>query len=210
MPIFLLSGCASWQKMTRTPAQRAADEAAAAAQARHEAFRQTEGWKRQTFQDEAVLAELTPENARMVVSLSDQRTLLFADSRVAVDFPVATGKRSHPTPKGSYTILEKISNHSSNLYGKILDAEGNAITGMTDRRKAQIPEGGSFVGSPMPYWLRLTGDGVGFHVGHLPGRPASHGCIRMPRKVAPKVYSSVRLGTPVEIVETWAPAEKKE
>lgn len=195
--------------MTRSPAQRAADEATAAAAQRHAAFRETEGWKRRTFQDEEVLSQVTPENVNMVVSLADQRALLLAGSSVAVDLPVATGKRSHPTPTGSFNILEKVAKHSSNLYGKILDAEGTVVSRMADRRKAEIPEGGSFVGSPMPYWLRLTTDGVGFHVGQLPGRPASHGCIRMPRAIAPKIYSSVHVGTPVLIVDIWPQQEEE-
>ena len=207
----LFSGCAHWQKIFRSPAEREAQAKAQAIAERHAVFRATEGWSKRTYQDEEILAALTPENARLIVSLEDQRALLFAGPHVAIDFPVATGKRSHPTPTGSYKILEKVREHRSNLYGKVLDATGNVLTGMTDRRKAEIPEGGSFVGSAMPYWLRLTGDGVGFHVGHLPGRPASHGCIRMPRSMAPKIYSSVRVGTPVEILSRWPvePEQKK-
>ncbi len=30
----------------------------------------------------------------------------------------------------------------------------------------------------MKWFLRLTDEGVGMHVGFLPGYPASHGCIR--------------------------------
>jgi len=45
----------------------------------------------------------------------------------------------------------------------------------------------------------LTSDGVGMHVGILPGYPASHGCIRMPSQAAELFYSHVKVGTPVSV-----------
>ncbi|MCS7008618.1 MAG: L,D-transpeptidase family protein, partial [Chthoniobacterales bacterium] len=119
--------------------------------------------------------------------------------------PVATGRRSFPTPTGNFTIIEKKKTYSSNLYGKILDAEGKVINPDADLRTAIIPEGGQFVGSPMPFWMRLTNDGVGLHVGHIPGRPASHGCIRIPRTAAQKIFSIAPIGTPVQITQHWEP-----
>jgi len=52
----------------------------------------------------------------------------------------------------------------------------------------------------MLYFMRLTNEGVGMHVGILPGYPASHGCIRMPSEIAPQIYVRVKLGTPVQVV----------
>ena len=46
---------------------------------------------------------------------------------------------------------------------------------------------------------RLTGDGVGMHIGILPGYPASHGCIRMAPHGAEMFYNRVKVGTPVEV-----------
>jgi hypothetical protein len=65
----------------------------------------------------------------------------------------------------------------------------------------RIPPGGRFVGAKMPYFMRLTYDGVGLHAGPIPvpGSPASHGCIRMPHEVAPLLYRHVALGTPVTV-----------
>jgi lipoprotein-anchoring transpeptidase ErfK/SrfK len=51
----------------------------------------------------------------------------------------------------------------------------------------------------MKWFMRLTGDGVGMHVGILPGYPASHGCIRMPSEAAALFYRSVKIGTPVAV-----------
>ena len=50
----------------------------------------------------------------------------------------------------------------------------------------------------MPYFLRIHG-GIGMHAGYLPGYPASHGCIRLPERLAEKFFENASVGTPVEI-----------
>lgn len=51
----------------------------------------------------------------------------------------------------------------------------------------------------MPYWMRLTPTGVGMHVGYVPGRPASHGCIRLKREVAVQLFEILDLGSRVAV-----------
>ena len=53
----------------------------------------------------------------------------------------------------------------------------------------------------MPYWMRLTSYGIGMHAGIIPkpGEAASHGCIRLPKELAPVLFESVNVGTPVTI-----------
>ena len=51
----------------------------------------------------------------------------------------------------------------------------------------------------MPDYMQFGGY-FGMHGGYLPGYPASHGCVRMPSDLAPKFFSRVQVGTPVEIV----------
>jgi lipoprotein-anchoring transpeptidase ErfK/SrfK len=149
------------------------------------------------WKNESVLARTSPENSRIVVSLGMQRAFLMNGDEVAMDYPVSSGKKSRPTPPGEYKILEKVVDKASNAYGKVYDAEGNRIYG--EETPAAVPEGGKFVGAPMPYWMRLTWDGVGHHIGTIPkGRyPASHACIRGIRGAIPTVYSKVKVGTPV-------------
>ena len=55
--------------------------------------------------------------------------------------------------------------------------------------------------APMPYWMRLTSYGIGMHAGVIPkpGEAASHGCIRLPKDLAPRVFDVVKVGTPVTI-----------
>ncbi len=53
----------------------------------------------------------------------------------------------------------------------------------------------------MPFMQRLTWQGVALHGGDLPGYPASHGCIRLPREFAKKLYSLTTRGTTVIVVD---------
>lgn len=151
------------------------------------------------------MAVADSSNIAIEIDLSEQRGLLLVDGAIAMDFPVATGKRSHPTPEGDFTILGKQRDYASNLYGKIVDATGSVVVADADVRSDAVPEGGAFVGAPMPYWMRLTNTGVGMHVGYVPGRPASHGCIRLKRSVAEELFALTVVGTPVTIAYT-APA----
>ena len=41
--------------------------------------------------------------------------------------------------------------------------------------------------------------GTGMHEGFLPGYPASHGCIRMPGRMAEIFFNNVSVGTPVTV-----------
>jgi hypothetical protein len=41
---------------------------------------------------------------------------------------------------------------------------------------------------------------VGMHAGYLPGYPASHGCVRMPRDLAAEFFARVHVGTPVKVI----------
>ncbi len=41
---------------------------------------------------------------------------------------------------------------------------------------------------------------IGMHAGYLPGYPASHGCIRLPKGAAKRFFENAPLGTPVNVV----------
>ncbi len=165
----------------------------------HEVFRAQEGWRKLTYRQDNLLARADAKNSAVQISLEEQRGLLLVDGAVAMDFPVATGKASHPTPPGAYKIIEKKKDHASNLYGRIVSATGETIVSDADSRTDAVPEGGSFVGAPMPYWMRITPTGVGMHVGYVPGRPASHGCIRLKRDAAVQLFSILERGSPVTV-----------
>jgi hypothetical protein len=133
------------------------------------------------------------------IDLSQQRGMLMNGDEVVMDYPITSGTKSRPTPPGEYKVLEKIVDKSSNTYGKIYDAEGNMINGDADANKDTIPEGGKFVGAPMKYWMRLTWDGVGHHIGPIRRYPASHACIRGPSGTMPTVYSKMAVGSRIVV-----------
>jgi lipoprotein-anchoring transpeptidase ErfK/SrfK len=138
----------------------------------------------------------------VVIDLQMQRAEVFIGGQYAGWSVVATGKEGFGTPAGDYTILEKVVNKHSTLYGRIVDAAGNTVKGDADARRDTAPPGGRFLYAPMPYWMRLTWRGIGMHAGPIPrpGNPASHGCIRLPRPFAIQLYQIVRIGTPVRII----------
>ena len=151
------------------------------------------------WKNEPLLAETNPSNSHIKIDLKSQRGLLMNNDEVVIDYPICSGIKSRPTPTGTFYILEKTVDKSSNRYGKMYDAEGNMINGDADAFTDPIPEGGKFVGAKMNYWMRLTHDGVGHHIGPVLRRPASHACVRGPSAVMPIVFSKVKEGTRVVI-----------
>lgn len=197
-----LSSCAMIEQQAER--KRHAEERAAAL-AEHQAWRAEKGWRANTYRNDPLLATATADNASVEISLSEQRGLLLVNECIAMDFPVATGKRSHPTPTGEFRIRGKEKDYSSNLYGKIVDATGLVVVEDADTRTDVPLEGTTFQGARMPYWMRLTDSGVGMHVGYVPGRPASHGCIRLRPNTAVRLFNLLKVGTPVVIAD-HAPA----
>jgi lipoprotein-anchoring transpeptidase ErfK/SrfK len=147
----------------------------------------------------AVLQKVTPDNAHVIVSLTKQRAYLMTGDEIAIDSPISSGKRGHTSPSGSFTVLEKDKDHRSSLYGDYVDAQGRTVRAGISARIDSAPSGTHYVGASMKWFMRLTGEGVGMHVGILPGYPASHGCIRMPEPAAAAFYSKVKVGTPVRV-----------
>jgi lipoprotein-anchoring transpeptidase ErfK/SrfK len=147
----------------------------------------------------AVLQRITPDNARVIVSIGKQRAYLMTGDEIGIDSPISSGKRGHGTPTGSFTVLQKDKDHRSSIYGDYKDSKGRTVRGGISARIDSAPSGTHFVGAPMKWFMRLTWEGVGMHVGILPGYPASHGCIRMPEPAAAQFFSKVKIGTPVRV-----------
>jgi lipoprotein-anchoring transpeptidase ErfK/SrfK len=112
----------------------------------------------------------------VVVSIAKQRVDVFAEGREIAQAPVSTGVPGHPTPLGVFSVIQKQLYHESNLYSA----------------------------APMPYMQRITWSGVALHAGQLPGYPASHGCIRLPRDFAVKLYTMTKTGARVVIARDEA------
>lgn len=146
-----------------------------------------------------LLEQVTPDNSRVRVSLSKQRAYLLLRDEIVIDSPISSGKRARMTPSGSFHVLEKDKEHHSSVYGDFKDASGRTVRSGVSSRIDSAPSGTHFVGAAMTWFMRLTDDGVGMHVGILPGYPASHGCVRMPSQAAEMFYNHVKVGTPVVV-----------
>jgi lipoprotein-anchoring transpeptidase ErfK/SrfK len=142
------------------------------------------------------------EPMEITIDLGVQAAFIYRGGDLIGRSRVATGKGGYRTPTGSFSLLDKQAEKRSNLYGRILDANGGVVNSDADARTDAIPSGGRYVGASMPYWMRLTSSGIGMHAGPIPnpGSPASHGCIRMPRFMARQLFQNVPVGTPVNII----------
>lgn len=163
----------------------------------------------ETYRDEELLKKAN-SSSPIYICLGHQRGRLYVNGQVAADWPVSTGIPGRDTPTGKFHITFKEPHHSSGRYGKIYNAAGGCVNGNADSLKDSVPSGGKFVGAPMPYWMRLTSDGVGMHTGRVsPGRRLSHGCIRTPNAMAAQLYGITAVGTPVTVahdIESIYPA----
>jgi len=149
--------------------------------------------------NQSVLNQASPDNVHVRVSLPRQRAYLMVGDEVAADSPISSGKSGHGTPRGNFNVMEKDPDHRSSLYGDFVDSSGRVVRAGISARIDSAPSGTHYVGAPMKWFMRLTGGGVGMHVGILPGYPASHGCIRMPPDGAKLFYDHVKIGTPVTV-----------
>ncbi len=136
---------------------------------------------------------------RIVINLSTQRVLYYKGKELVGVSPISSGRESHGTVTGSYHIMDKDIDHRSSLFGAYVDNEGNVVQGDVDTRTDPAPAGTKYVGANMRYFMRIVG-GIGVHEGYLPGYPASHGCIRLPTKMAVIFFKETPEGTPVEIM----------
>jgi lipoprotein-anchoring transpeptidase ErfK/SrfK len=115
----------------------------------------------------------TTGNLLIVVDLSAQRATVYRGGRPIAISTVSTGSTGRETPTGTYPILVKEKMHHSNRYDN----------------------------APMPFMQRLTWHGVAMHAGRIPGYPASHGCVRLPKAFAQQLFGVTKNGNLVVIAE---------
>ena len=149
--------------------------------------------------NQPVLKQATPDNVHVRVSLPRQRAYLMVGDQIAADSPISSGKAGHGTPRGNFSVLEKDPDHRSSIYGDFVDNSGRVVRAGISAKIDSAPSGTHYVGASMRWFMRLTGEGVGMHVGILPGYPASHGCMRMSPDGAKLFYDIVKIGTPVTV-----------
>jgi lipoprotein-anchoring transpeptidase ErfK/SrfK len=141
-----------------------------------------------------------PNGYSVEIDLEQQTAYLIYDGEVVLSSPISSGRAGYQTKRGRFKVIQKERNHYSNLYGKIVDSRGRTIVADADS-DMPVPRGAKFVPAPMPYFIRFNG-AEGLHAGHLPGYPASHGCVRLPERNAIAFFNAVQVGTPVTVFGT--------
>ncbi|HLO83914.1 MAG TPA: L,D-transpeptidase [Nostocaceae cyanobacterium] len=112
---------------------------------------------------------------RIEIDLSEQRLRAWEGKKLVYSARISTGKRSTPTPVGTYRINSKYRTHR--MRGRGYD----------------IPD--------VPYAMYFYG-GYAIHGAYWHNRfgtPVSHGCVNLPVKQARKLYTWTNLGTPVVV-----------
>jgi len=133
---------------------------------------------------------------KIVVDVSKQRAYFYRGEVRVGETRCSTGKKGFDTQVGTFAVTQKDKNHLSNLYGTFVNGTGSVVKRDVDMSKMKVPEGCSFQGAKMPFYMRFTG-GYGLHAGYVPDYPASHGCVRLPRVMAEHFFENVQVGTPV-------------
>ena len=145
----------------------------------------------------AVRSAFAAAGISVEIDLEQQTAYLIQGRRIVLESPISTGRPGHLTEGGSFHVIEKERNHSSSIYGRIVDADGRTLVSDADV-DMKVPRGGRFIPAPMRYFMRFHG-ADGMHAGYLPGYPASHGCVRMPEQMAIAFFNAVEPGTPVYV-----------
>jgi len=111
------------------------------------------------------------EDVLIEVSLDEQRARYYRNGQLVSSATISTGRDGFATKPGEYVITDKHLEHHSTLYHN----------------------------ASMPYFMRLSCQAFGLHEGFVTGRPASHGCIRLPGDFARRLFKEAPIGTWVSI-----------
>jgi hypothetical protein len=122
-----------------------------------------------------------PDAVRVKVSTSTQNVYVMEGDRLLMAVQGNVGTASTPTPAGNFRINNKIKN------------------------KRRISQPGA--GYPMAYWCEFK-PAYGFHEGFVHPHPRTHGCIRLHKEAAARLFALVKIGTPVNIARTQPEDEK--
>lgn len=120
-------------------------------------------------QEYCPLPKKLEQNVRLLIDLDEQAIGVYGDRELLEWYPISSGKQWYRTPVGSFVVLQKEKDYYSRTYPE--------------------PNGGA----PMPYAMRFY-RGYWIHGGQLPGKPASHGCIRLMEEDAKELFKKISLG----------------
>ncbi|HPN55137.1 MAG TPA: L,D-transpeptidase family protein [Candidatus Moranbacteria bacterium] len=121
------------------------------------------------------IEEAKEEERSIYVFLDKQYFGAYENGELVFWGPISSGRGKRMTKKGTYKANKKELMHRSRLYG----------------------------GAPMPFSVNLSKNmsetNYFLHEQDMPGYPASHGCVRLLRDDAKKIYNWIKINDPVEI-----------
>jgi ankyrin repeat protein len=131
------------------------------------------GWAKSPESIQLLLGNSPPRSeTRIEISLAAQRATFFKAGHPYIETEISTGRSGFDTKPGEYVITDKHLTHRSTMYP-----------------------------ADMPYFMRLSCQAFGLHEGYVTGRPASHGCVRLPRDAARELFKEAPVGTWVSITK---------
>ena len=116
-----------------------------------------------------------PANVKVKVSTSTQNIYVMEGDRLLMAVQGNVGKADSPTPAGNFHITDK----------------------NKTKRRVSEPD----AGYPMAYWCEFL-PAYGLHEGFVWSIPRTHGCIRLHKEAAARLFALVKVGTPVNISTT--------
>ncbi len=108
----------------------------------------------------------------ITVDLKAESLSVFRDGYEIGAAVISFGDALKPTPTGIFPITQKSADHVSNIYG-----------------------------TPMPYMLRMTNDGISIHGTDVKWGWGTRGCIGVPTEFAALLFAQVKLGDRVIVTD---------
>jgi lipoprotein-anchoring transpeptidase ErfK/SrfK len=110
-------------------------------------------------------------DTKVIVDRLTQLFYVYRGDKLVGVATASTGKKGKETPLGFWKIF----------------------------RKQKLGYSRKYDNAPMPFMQMYDPKGIAFHAGPNPGYPASHGCVRLPKAFAEKLFTLTKVGTEVII-----------
>jgi lipoprotein-anchoring transpeptidase ErfK/SrfK len=110
-------------------------------------------------------------DTKVIVDRLTQLFYVYRGDKLVGVATASTGKKGQETPLGFWKVL----------------------------RKQKLGYSRKYDNAPMPFMQMYDPKGIAFHAGPNPGYPASHGCVRLPKAFAEKLFTLTKVGTEVII-----------
>src|SRR5205814_1309204 len=128
-----------------------------------------------------------PNAVKVKVSTSTQNIYVMEGDRCLMAVQGCVGAHG-TTPPGNHSVIAKIKQKRSGSFG--FASNGTPV----DAHKGQSVS----VGYPMANWVEFA-PAYGFHEGFVWSEPRTHGCIRLHKEAAARLFALVKIGTPVNV-----------